>query len=108
MQQAGMAPTVFTLLGISVIGYSLVTRYSRSIAKLLPLKTHMFFDVVIGVVLMLSPMGFGYNSLLTGGQLVLHFVLGLGAIALVSLTSGQDTKTKFQSSSERERHKHAA
>lgn len=80
------ARAVFVTLGLSLATYSLITQYRYSLAKIVPIGVHLFMDVCLGVILMLSPSLFGYRALLTGGQNTLHFVLGLGAIALVALT----------------------
>ena len=80
------ARTVFLVLGVGLIGYSLITDYYYSLAKILPLSMHMTFDVVAGVFVMLAPSIYGYREDLTGFQNALHFVYGLGAIGLVALT----------------------
>lgn len=80
------ARNLFLVLGLGLIGYSLLTRYRYSIAKIIPIGVHMALDVGAGVVLMLGPWVFGYSNLITGGQTLVHFVFGLGAIGLVALT----------------------
>jgi len=80
------AQNVFLVLGFGLIGYSLFTKYTYSIAKIIPLGVHMGLDVTAGIVLMLAPTVFGYGGQITGGQLALHFIMGLGAVGLVALT----------------------
>lgn len=80
------ARNVFLVLGFGLIGYSLLTKYYYSIAKIIPVKVHMFFDVAAGIILMLSPGIFGYGNLLTGGQVAVHYVMGIGAIVFVAVT----------------------
>lgn len=80
------ARNVFLVLGFGLIAYSLMTRYYYSAIKVIPVGVHMFLDVMAGIVLMVAPSVFGYRALLTGGQLGLHFVMGLGAIGLVAMT----------------------
>ena len=77
---------LFLVLGLGLIGYSLVTNYQYSVRKWLPLGVHMALDVAAGVLLILGSYIFGYRSLITDGQTALHYVLGLGAIGLVALT----------------------
>lgn len=81
------ARDVFLFLGVALIAYSLLTNYRYSIAKWIPINIHMALDVILGVVLMLSPVIFGYGMNLTGGQVALHIILGFGAIGLVALTN---------------------
>lgn len=81
------ARDTFLVLGFGLIGYSLLTNYRYSIAKLIPLGVHMFMDVCSGAVLMAAPWVFGYRPYITSSQTVLHFVLGLGAWGLVALTN---------------------
>lgn len=80
------ARDVFLVLGFGLIGYSLLTQYRYSIAKLIPLGVHMFLDVASGFILMIGPWLFGYRESITNAQTILHFVLGLGAWALVAFT----------------------
>jgi len=87
------ARNVFLVLGAGLIGYSLFTRYQYSIAKVIPLGVHMTMDVLSGIILMAAPWVFGYRDILTGGQLAVHFIFGLGAVALVAFTQ---TKTETQ------------
>jgi len=81
------ARDTFLVLGFGLIGYSLLTDYRYSIAKIIPVGVHMFMDVSAGLILMIAPWAFGYNSLITTGQTVLHFALGLSAWALVGFTN---------------------
>lgn len=93
------ARNVFGILGVSLAVYSLITDYRYSIAKIVPLGVHMAMDVITGVVLMLAPSIFGYSSQITGTQFGAHFVLGLGAVALVALTypkSGRVTRARTE------------
>ena len=80
------ARNAFLIYGIALITYSLFTNYSYSVAKLISLRTHMALDATLGVILLVSPWLMGYSTSLTGGQLTLHFVLGLGVIALATFT----------------------
>lgn len=82
------ARNVFLVLGFGLIGYSMLTKYYYSVAKLIPIKVHMVFDVTAGIILLLAPGIFNYGTMLTGGQVALHYVMGLGAILLVAVTRG--------------------
>lgn len=80
------ARNVFLTLGFGLIGYSLLTRYRYSVLKVIPIGLHMAMDVAAGVFAILAPYLLNYRGLLTGGQLAVHFVMGMGAIGLVILT----------------------
>ncbi len=49
------------VVGVLTIVVSLITAYEISIAKLVPFNVHLILDVVMGIVLILSPwvLGFG-------------------------------------------------
>ena len=80
------ARNAFVIYGLAIIGYSLFTDYYYSFAKLISIRNHMALDASLGVILLISPWLIGYSTAVTSGQLVLHFVLGLGAIALATFT----------------------
>jgi hypothetical protein len=80
------ARDVYAVLGLSLIGYSLLTDYEYSLSKVVPLSMHMTFDVVTGVFLVLAPSIYNYRLELSGFQYALHWILGLGAIAMVAFT----------------------
>src|SRR3989338_2511280 len=44
------ARNIFIFAGISLIGYSLLTKYQYSLWKVIPLGVHMSLDVLLGVV----------------------------------------------------------
>lgn len=83
------ARNLMVVLGFGIIAYSLVTAYPYSVFKWIPLGWHMGLDVLLGVSLILGPYLFGYNDLLSFGQIAVHFVLGVGAIALVAMTQSK-------------------
>lgn len=80
------ARVVFLMSGTALIGYSLLTNYYYSVARILPLGIHMTLDAVLGVILILAPALFGYRDEIMPLQYVAHVVLGIGAVALVALT----------------------
>lgn len=90
-----MARSLFLVLGLGLIGYSLVTRYRYSIAKIIPLGVHMFMDFAAGVIVMAAPWLMGYRGQLTGGQTAVHIIFGLGAIGLVAFTKPRTERGKL-------------
>lgn len=91
--QIDVARNFFIVAGVGLIGYSLLTRYEYAIFRTIPIGVHMGLDVAIGVATILAPWVFGYRDLLTGGQEVVHYLLGLGVIGFVAVTR---TKTSQQ------------
>lgn len=80
------ATNIFLLLGAGLNIYSLFTNYEYSIAHVIPLGTHMGLDALAGLLLIFSPVLFSYRGLRTPMQEILHYILGVGAIALVAFT----------------------
>jgi drug/metabolite transporter (DMT)-like permease len=77
---------VFFVLGCAMFGYSLLTDYSFSVLKAIPARTHMIFDYVSAVFVMLAPWLYGYREELTALQLTLHFICGACLAALPTFT----------------------
>jgi hypothetical protein len=76
------AQWVPTLLGIAAIVYSLITRYELSIAKILPMPTHLLLDAASGVLLAASPWLFGFADRIWWP----HVVFGVLEIVVSALT----------------------
>jgi hypothetical protein len=56
----GAAVYVPIILGVSLIVYSMLTRYEWGVFKLISMYYHMVLDVVVAVLLILSPFLFGF------------------------------------------------
>ncbi len=81
---AALVPVV---LGIGLIGYSLVTDYELGVWKVAPMAVHNLIDVAAGALLALSPWLFGFAD--EGANAwVPHVAVGLAAIFL-GLTTKQ-------------------
>lgn len=90
------ARNLFIFAGVFLIAYSLITKYYYSLLKIIPLGVHMALDVASGVVVMLAPWVLGYRDLLTGGQEIVHYVLGVGVIGLVAMTRSKTESDKIR------------
>jgi hypothetical protein len=91
--ELNFAHDVFTVLGLAIPGYSLLTNYGPSrlsILKAIPLNMHLSFDAAAGVFIVLAPWVYGYHDALAPFQAALHWILGLGTIALVALTGHEE------------------
>lgn len=87
------ARDTFLVLGIGLIVYSALTDYTYSLIKLIPLGVHMGLDTIAGIAVILAPWVLGYEASLTGFQTALHFILGVGVLALVALTQPKSSRT---------------
>jgi hypothetical protein len=88
------ARNVFLVVGLGLIAYSSITNYYYSVAKIIPLGVHMVLDAISGIVLILAPALFDYREVISDGQFALHFVMGIGALALVAFTRTRSETAK--------------
>jgi hypothetical protein len=72
----GAESWVAIIIGCVVLLQSLFTDYELGLVKSIPLPTHLIMDLVLGVVLLISPWLFGFAQLVY----VPHVVFGLLAI----------------------------
>ncbi|WP_200840717.1 SPW repeat domain-containing protein [Geminicoccus flavidas] len=70
------------LLGISIIVYSLLTRYELAIVRLIPMPVHLILDAGGGVLLIASPWLFGFAE----RSWVPFVLIGLFEIATALMT----------------------
>ena len=78
----GAAQYVPQLLGIGIIGMSLVTDHELSLARIVPMPAHLGVDMLGGVLLLASPWLFGF-----AGQVRWpHVILGLIEIGTAAMT----------------------
>lgn len=75
------------IIGIMLLAYNLFTDYNYSLAKLIPFRYHLLFDLALGFVLGLSPwlMGFGDIVYLP------HVFLG-AVLVLLALNTNRDPR----------------
>lgn len=60
----GVPTTLFIVLGTATIFYSLMTNYELGLVKVLPMKVHLFIDVVSGLLLIAAPWLFGFDDVI--------------------------------------------
>lgn len=80
--QTGAETWVPVLLGVITIVYSLFTDYELGIRRVLPLPTHLFLDILNGLLLAASPWLFGFSEYVY----LPHLVLGITEIVVVILS----------------------
>lgn len=81
------------LIGVAIIGMSLITRYELSIAKIIPLKMHLGVDAASGALLAISPWLFGFANVIWWP----HLLVGLTEIFVVVLTKRHADSVPSQS-----------
>jgi hypothetical protein len=91
-------PTVLSIvLGIGLIGYSLITNYELGVWKVAPMAVHNLFDIAAGALLAVSPWLFGFAD--EGTNVWIPFVVvGVAAIFL-GLTTKQQSGYSYRKSS---------
>ena len=80
-----ISPLVYWLsviAGAVLIFYSLLTNYSYSLAKVIPFKVHLVFDLIAGIVFVAAPFVLG----LVGLAKLYCLVMGIGVILVVAVT----------------------
>lgn len=90
------ARNVFMIAGFALIAYSLLTNYYYAAIRVIPLGVHMTLDVLSGVFLVTAPWVFDYRALITPTQEYLHYILGVGVMALVALTQERTESDKVE------------
>ena len=78
----GAEQWVPTILGLAIIGMSLMTDYELSLARVIPMPMHLGIDVLGGVLLAASPWLFGFS----GRVYLPHLILGLVEIGTALMT----------------------
>lgn len=64
------------IVGILVLGMSLMTRYEGGVVKIVPMSVHLFMDIIIGFFLAVSPWLLQFSS----EVFIPHLFFGLFAI----------------------------
>jgi hypothetical protein len=73
------------LLGLAILGMSLITRYELSLAKIIPLPVHLGVDFAGGLLLAVSPWLFGFADVIWWP----HLLIGLMEIVVAAITQRQ-------------------
>lgn len=82
------AQWVPTIIGMAIIGQSLITQYELSIAKIIPMPTHLMLDAGTGIILAASPWLFGFADRVY----MPHLLVGLMELGVVLLSASRSTR----------------
>ena len=83
----GAAQWVPILVGLAILGMSLMTDYELSIAKVIPMSVHLGADAATGLLLIASPWLFGFADQVRWP----HVVIGLLELGVVLMTDSRRT-----------------
>ena len=78
------------IIGLAILGQSLITQYELSIAKIIPMPTHLMLDAGTGLVLAASPWLFGFADRVY----LPHLLVGVMELAVVLLSVSRSTRTR--------------
>src|SRR5574338_695279 len=67
----GLASQITSTLAGVVLVYSAATAYPLSIIKMIPFRTHLIFDAIIGAFMIVGPFALGFSD----GGLRLYFFI---------------------------------
>lgn len=87
----GPAQMVPTVLAVVIIVVSLATRYELSIAKVIPYATHLALDLLVGLVLLVSPWLFGFAEQIWWP----HVLVGIASFIVVALSWNARRETRI-------------
>jgi hypothetical protein len=77
------------IVGVLIIGQSLMTNYELGVIKALPMGTHLTLDIVTGIILAASPWLFGFADEIWWPHVVFG-VLEIGAALMTQTTPAYD------------------
>jgi hypothetical protein len=90
----GAAVAVPRIIGILVILSELTVRGGFSGLNMIPMKAHLFMDVIMGAFLALSPWIFGFSDQGTNAWLP-HLIVGLLIIGYVPMTRTNEEEARI-------------
>jgi hypothetical protein len=77
--------TVFYIIGVTAIIYSLLTNYELGFLKIIPMKGHLALDIFSGIFLAASPWLLGFAEIVY----MPHLVLGIIEIGAALFTTSK-------------------
>lgn len=80
--RGGAETWIPVILGAGTILYSLLTDYELGAARKIPMKTHLWLDVVAGAFLAVSPWLFGFADYVY----LPHLIVGIAEIGVALMT----------------------
>ncbi len=78
----GAAQWIPVVLGLSAVGYSVLTDYELGLARLISMPVHLALDIAGGILLAASPWLFGFADVIVWP----HLLIGLMEVLVASCT----------------------
>jgi hypothetical protein len=73
------------IIGVAILGVSLMTRYELGLMPIIPMPMHLMLDAGAAIVLAASPWIFGFSKFVY----LPHLILGLGELMVVAMSQTQ-------------------
>jgi hypothetical protein len=71
--------TVFYIVGVTALIYSLLTNYELGVLKIIPMKGHLLLDIFSGLFLAASPWLLGFSDIVYKPHLALGIITSFGS-----------------------------
>lgn len=84
--QSALAHWISVIAGVGLVGYSLITQYAFSFAKLIPFKVHLILDIAAAVFFVAAPFILGFEGVVA----IYYWVMGAGVVMVVALSHTLD------------------
>lgn len=94
--EGGMTTLIPSLLGLSIIVYSLITNYEYGFVKLLSMRAHLVLDFLGGALLLVSPWLFEIEE----GKKLWFYIAGAFEIVASLITSSRPSARADEAESE--------
>ena len=78
----GIEHWIVEIVGVALLGMSLLTRYELAVKRVIPLGTHLAADMAAGALLAVSPWLFGFADIIWWP----HLLIGLMEIVVALMT----------------------
>ena len=87
-EQSALAHWISVIAGVGLIGYSLITQYAFSLAKVIPFKLHLILDIVAAIFFLIAPFVLGFD----GVAAIYYWVMGAGVVMVVVFSNALDAE----------------
>ena len=88
-EQSALAHWISVIAGVGLIGYSLLTQYAFSLAKIIPFNVHLILDIVAAVFFIVAPFILDFESIVAS----YYWVMGAGVAAVVVFSNSSENKS---------------
>ncbi len=86
-EQSALAHWISVIAGVGLIGYSLLTQYAFSVAKVIPFSIHLILDIVAAVFFIIAPFVLGFEGIVA----IYYWVMGAGVVAVVVFSNSSES-----------------